>query len=319
MVKKALLGQVGDSELRLLRIFKAVVQCGGLAAAELELNIGRSTVSRHVKDLEERLGLTLCRRGRAGFALTPDGQRVYANSLRLLEALDSFRADIGDMHSDLAGTLVIGLFDKTATNPNAHIGQAVRDFRRVAPDVALDITFGTLSAIESGVLDGRLHVGIVPDHRRSDSLDYFPLFNEAMYLYCGRQHPLFGSDHQDLTWNDIQDYDYAGLAFHSPNMEATHRFGLRRQATVSDQEAIVTLVLSGCYLGFLPDHYAATFLRDGLMQRVQHPECMYTVQFNAIRRRMQPAPRVTRAFLDALERAHFVASKERSSAKDTAT
>ena len=70
MVKKALLGQVGDTEIRLLRIFKAVVACGGLAAAELELNIGRSTISRHLRDLEERLGLVLCRRGRAGFALT---------------------------------------------------------------------------------------------------------------------------------------------------------------------------------------------------------------------------------------------------------
>ena len=37
-----------------------------MAAAELELNIGTSTVSRHMKDLETRLGLTLCRRGRAG-------------------------------------------------------------------------------------------------------------------------------------------------------------------------------------------------------------------------------------------------------------
>jgi len=31
-----------------------------MAAAELELNIGTSTVSRHIKDLETRLGLTLC-------------------------------------------------------------------------------------------------------------------------------------------------------------------------------------------------------------------------------------------------------------------
>ena len=64
MVKKALLGQVSDTEIRLLQIFKAVVECGGISAAELELNIGRSTVSRHLKELEERLALVLCRRGR---------------------------------------------------------------------------------------------------------------------------------------------------------------------------------------------------------------------------------------------------------------
>jgi DNA-binding transcriptional LysR family regulator len=52
---RAWLGQVGDTDIRLLKVFRAVVECGGMAAAELELNIGRSTISRHVKDLEQRL------------------------------------------------------------------------------------------------------------------------------------------------------------------------------------------------------------------------------------------------------------------------
>jgi DNA-binding transcriptional LysR family regulator len=304
MVKKALLGQVSDTEIRLLRIFKAVVECGGLAAAELELNIGLSTVSRHLKDLEERLGLVLCRRGRAGFELTPDGQRVYDGALRLLAALDAFRTDVRDLHEELVGTLTIGLFDKTVTNPKAHIGQAIRDFRRTAPEVLLDVKVGTLNEIESGLIDGRLQVGIVPDHRRSDSLAYIELFGETMYLYCGQQHPLFGTRHQDLTWKELQDYDYVGLGFHSPNMEASHRFRLRRQATVNDQEAILALILSGCYIGFLPDHYAASFLREGLIQRVEHPECMYELRFVAITRRSPRPPRLSTTFVEALERAH---------------
>ena len=81
---RAALGQLSDMDIRLLRVFKTVVDCGGMAAAELELNIGTSTVSRHIKDLETRLSLTLCRRGRAGFALTPEGEQIYAETLRLL-------------------------------------------------------------------------------------------------------------------------------------------------------------------------------------------------------------------------------------------
>src|SRR5688572_26233314 len=88
---KAVLGQLSDMDLRLLKVFKSVADCGGMAAAELELNIGSSTVSRHVKDLETRLGLVLCRRGRAGFALTAEGQRVYNETLRLLASVDAFR------------------------------------------------------------------------------------------------------------------------------------------------------------------------------------------------------------------------------------
>ena len=107
-----------------------------------------------------------------------------------------------------------------------------------------------------------------------------------------------------LDWSDIRNYDYAGLGFHSPNMEATHRFGLLRTATVTDQEALATLVLSGCYLGFLPDHYAQAFVRDGMIQRVPHGQCMYKVQFLAVTRRANPGSRATQAFRDALMRAH---------------
>jgi DNA-binding transcriptional LysR family regulator len=303
IVSQALLGQVSDAEIRLLKVFKTVVECGGLAAAELELNIGLSTVSRHVKDLEQRLGLVLCRRGRGGFALSAEGQRIYDGALRLLDALDSFRADVGDLHAELVGRLPIGLFDKTATNPQARIGQAIREFRRVAPDVELEITVGTLNQIESAIIDGRLHLGIVPEHRRSESLDYQPLFSEAMYLYCGHQHPLFGVDHAKLDWRDLQACDYAGLGFHSPNMEAAHRFQLHRKASVSDQEAVATLILSGCYVGFLPDHYAASFVQAGQMTRVAHPECMY-VQFVAVQRRSPPPPRAAQAFAAALRGAH---------------
>jgi DNA-binding transcriptional LysR family regulator len=303
MVKRALLGQVGDAEIRLLKIFKAVVECGGLSAAELELNIGRSTVSRHVKELEERLDLVLCRRGRGGFELTADGRRVYDGALRLLDSLEAFRDDVHDLHAGLTGRLAIGAFDKTVTNPRAHLAQAIRAFRQAAPEVTLDISVGSLSSIEAAVMDGRISIGIVPDHRRSESLHYQPLFGEDMFLYCGRLHPLFAAA-RGPTLHDLQQVDYAGLAFHSPNMDASHRFGLKRRASVTDQEAVATLILSGTYVGFLPDHYAEAFVREGAMRRIAHPECSYQVQFVAIARRSPAPSRIAQAFWDALVAAH---------------
>ena len=41
MAGKALLGNVTDNDLRLLRVFRAVVACGGFAAAELEYFVAR--------------------------------------------------------------------------------------------------------------------------------------------------------------------------------------------------------------------------------------------------------------------------------------
>lgn len=304
MVRKALIGEIADVDLRLLRIFKVVVDAGGFSAAELELNIGRSTVSRHVADLEERLGFVLCTRGRSGFALTEEGRQVHEAAQRLLASVAAFRDDLRGLQADLSGPLLLALFDKTATNPASHIAAAVRDFRQLAPAVTMDVTVDALTAIEAGVLDGRFHLGISPDHRRSDALRYLPLFTERMDMYCGRGHPLFLPGQASPALDDLRQYDYAGLGFHSPNMEASHRFGLQRRATVTDQEGVATLVLSGCFIGFLPDHYAASFVAQGLLRRIAVPEVSYQVLFVAVSRRSPAPPRVAQAFLECLARAH---------------
>ncbi len=301
---RALLGQLSDMDLRLLRVFKSVADCGGMAAAELELNIGTSTVSRHVKDLETRLGLVLCRRGRAGFALTAEGQRVYDETLRLLASVDAFRSSIDDIHSRMGGQIELAVFDKTASNPQARIGDAIALFRARAPAVALSMHVASLNTIERGVIDGSFHLGIIPAHRSSQSLDYAPLFGETMLLYCGRQHPLFGASHRGLTWETLRGHDFAGLGDHSPNMDLSHRKQLPRKATAFDQEAIATLILSGSFLGFLPDHYAESFERRGLMQAVAPARFRYECRFVRLTRKSPRPSRATQLLAECLVEAH---------------
>lgn len=299
-----MLGQLSNMDLRLLQVFKSVVECGGMAAAELELNIGTSTVSRHVKDLETRLGLTLCRRGRAGFALTPEGQRVYEETLRLLASVRGFLGSIDDIHARMGGQLAVAVFDKTASNPQSRIHQAISAFAEQAPDVQLQLHVGSISAIERGVIDGSYQVGIIPAHRSSHSLVYADLFGETMLLYCGAGHPLFGAAHAALDWDALRRYPFAGLGYHSPNMELSHQAQLTRSATGFDQESIATLVLSGRFLGFLPDHYAGSFERQGRLQAVQPDLFHYRCQFVSLVRRSPQPTRAAQLFHECLVQAH---------------
>jgi DNA-binding transcriptional LysR family regulator len=282
------LGQLSDADWRLLRVFLAVVDCGGMTAAELELNISTSTISRHVKDLEARLGLVLCRRGRAGFALTPAGERIVAESRQLLAATERFRASVDELHQRLGGDVHVAVFDKTASNPQARMPQAVSAFRRAAPAVVLHLHVDTIQGIERGVMEGRYQMGVIPEHRRSDTLLYDDLFGEQMWLYAGHSHPLFARP-EPLDWSDIRHHAFAGLGYHSPNMELSHRERLQRQATASDQESVATLILSGDFLGFLPDHYADTFVAKGLMRALGQGRLGYACRFALIVHK-SPAP-----------------------------
>jgi len=304
MTRKALLGRVSDVDIRLIRVFRTVVACGGVSAAELELNIGRSTISRHLTDLELRLGVKLCDRGPAGFALTPQGEQILEASAELLSAINAFQANVDDVQQRLTGHLAIALFDKTVTNPEARLSQTFALFDQIAPKVTVELHMEPVNVIESGVLSGRFNLAIIPTHRESSSMAYFPLYTEEMYLYCGHGHPLFGRESTDVARRDIRQCKYAGIGFHSPNMMISHRLKLSRSADVYDEEALAVLILSGRYLGFLPDHYARSFVERGMMRRLRPDAYHYQSHHAAIVRRSPKSSKPVETFLDCLRRAH---------------
>jgi len=147
-------------------------------------------------------------------------------------------------------------------------------------------------------------VGVIPAHRTSSSLDYVPLFSEQMYLYCGQEHPLYGLEVSATSKKDILSYKYAGLGYHSPNMEIGRSLGMKRDVTVYDQEAIVHLLLSGRYLGYLPDHYARPFVEQGLIRAIGTDIFQYRCEFQAITRTSPKPSRAVQVFLDCLVKAH---------------
>lgn len=100
-------------DVRLLRIFVTIVEAGGFAAAQGELNLSLSTISNHISALESRLGLILCQRGRSGFRLTEEGRAVYEEAKRLFGTIDQFDIRMKGLQHRLNGTLSVGLIDNT--------------------------------------------------------------------------------------------------------------------------------------------------------------------------------------------------------------
>lgn len=304
MTRKAFFGRVSDVDIRLLRVFRTVVACGGLSAAELELNIGRSTISRHLSELELRLGVTLCERGPSGFSLTPEGEQILEASSHLLAAINNFQNSVDEVHQRLSGHLAIALFDKMLSNPKSRLSETVAAFDEIAPEVTIEIHKEPVNIIENGLLSGRLDLAIIPVHRPSGSLDYVPLYPEQMYLYCGRGHPFFGRPDSDVRQSEVRRHKYAGIGFNSPNMMESRRLRLTRSADAYDEEALAMLILSGRYIGFLPDHYAEPFMQRGDLWRLRPDVYHYQSDHSAIVRRTPKPSRLVQEFLDCLRRTH---------------
>lgn len=185
------LAQVSDFDLRLLRVFKAVAEAGSFAGAESALGITRSAISLHMADLEQRLGMRLCQRGRAGFALTDQGREVLRSAESLLAAVEDFRTGVNQLHQTLRGDLNIGLMNNLVTLPRMRITAALQAIRQRSDAVRIHLSMSPPGEVERGVLDGRLHAGAVPLITPLSGLAYLPLYDETSQLYCSHGHPLF--------------------------------------------------------------------------------------------------------------------------------
>ncbi|WP_170384037.1 LysR family transcriptional regulator [Ruegeria atlantica] len=304
MNHNSLATRIGDTDIRLLRIFKSVVECGGLSAAEAELNIGKSTISKHLSDLELRLGLKLCNRGPSGFSLTDDGDKVLRAAEELLISVSQFRTEVNEIKEQLVGTVRVALFDQCASNPESHLARAIHNFNEAAPAVQIELSLEPPNVIETMVIGGQLDIGIIALHRPSSSLQYSPLYGENMYLYCGKNHPLFNASDTDLGPADINQFSYAGLNVNSPNLIVGQQLGFRRAAKVQNEQALAILILSGRYLAFLPDHLAQKFVERQTMKRILPNQIRYRTRFAAATRKQPGMSRVAKLFLDVLIQEH---------------
>src|SRR6478735_4991937 len=75
-----------DIALDLLRTFVAVTEHGSFTAAARSLDLRQSTVSQHIRRLEEQAGRRLIDRDTHRVALTPDGEALLDQARAVLAA-----------------------------------------------------------------------------------------------------------------------------------------------------------------------------------------------------------------------------------------
>ena len=94
-------------QLTSMQVFRQVVDSGSFALAGQQLGISAPMVSKHVAQLEKRLGARLLNRSSRHLSLTEAGQRWYAQSIQALEMLDAAAQEIGQHNQAPRGQLKV--------------------------------------------------------------------------------------------------------------------------------------------------------------------------------------------------------------------
>jgi DNA-binding transcriptional LysR family regulator len=297
-----MLTNVADLDLRLIRVFLAIVDAGGLSAAQVTLNVGQSTLSSQLATLETRLGFALCLRGRSGFRLTPKGERFVQLARRLMDSLSDFSAEARNVDRQLVGSLNIGLIGHAPMSQNVRISQAIARFRQRDEAVRFSILVRPPSDLEEQLVGGQLHVAVGYFWHRVPTLEYTALFSERQVCYCGLGHPLFGRA-GGLALEDLAGFDWAWRSYPLP--EAQMSAPARRVTAVADNmEAVAVLILSGQHLGYLPEHFAAPYVDAKLLAPLNPRTLHYDVTFHTASRKRAYLNDITLAFLEDLKQVH---------------
>ncbi len=295
--------QVHDVDLRLLRVFVAIVECGGLSAAESRLNIGRSTISAHLSDLEVRLGIKLCKRGRSGFELTETGRVTYQASLELLQQCEAFTSTVASSKHELSGRVTIATIDTFVSDPRCGVARVISALKAKGENIQFDINVCEAREVETSVANGRSLVGLGVSRHHLRGLDYYPLHNETNYLYCGQGHKLFNCPPSEI--NKLLETAEVITSNYMRDKEVRND-GLNYQnsATAYHDEGIAHLILSGEFIGYLPEHYASYWVEKGLFTSILPEKYSYQIPVMLISSKNSSVSPLANALIEEIKRCH---------------
>lgn len=295
--------QVQDVDLKLLRIFVAIVESGGLSAAESRLNIGRSTISSHLSDLEVRLGLTLCKRGRGGFEITEPGRVTYQASLELLKQCEAFTATVASSKSELTGRVTIATIDNLVNDPRCGIAKTVSGLREKSESIQFEINVFESREVETAIINGRAMVGVGVSRHPIRGLEYYPLYNEENYLYCAEGHPLFVCEAREQEAL-LQQAEVVTSSYHRDKDTRQDGLNANNSGTAYHDQGIAHLILSGRFIGYLPGHYASLWVDKGILKPIQPEKYNYDIQVMLITAKNTVFTPLTRELIDVLKKTH---------------
>lgn len=123
-------------DLNEVLMFTKVVETKSFTAAAAALGVPKSTISRKLALLEERLGVRLVQRTTRKLSLTDVGQAYFERTQRIMAELSEAEQVVSSMQASPRGTLRVTVPLDFAESV---MGKIVADFAATQPEVAVEI------------------------------------------------------------------------------------------------------------------------------------------------------------------------------------
>ncbi len=251
-----------------MQAFNRVAELKSFAAAARDLGVSTSSVSRHVMDLEDELGVRLLNRTTRRLNLTEEGAVYRERSAAILEELEELHGITRDQHGNPRGRLRI---TSSFTLGESWLVPLLPAFYRAYPDIVieLDLTDRVVDLVEDG-----FDVGVRSGDLRDSSMIARRLM-DLHYIACAA--PQYCAENgMPLRPDDLQHHKCIQY-LHPSHQHDDWWFDIDGKETWVDIEGIIAinnawgardLVVAGVGLGYLPDFVVQNDLNEDRLVRV---------------------------------------------------
>jgi DNA-binding transcriptional LysR family regulator len=240
-------------DLHQLRVFQAAIQTGGFTRAAEQLHLSQSTVSQHIKLLEEELGCSLFLRVGKRVLVTEAGRVLLQYTERIFRDLKNAEMAVKELNALKRGTVRLGVGPTTLTY---RLPPVLRDYILRFPQIELIVLSGNTEFLLDALRSQHLDLAIVMSTAPQPGLSIRPLGREEMVIVLNSKHPL--ARERTLEPSDLASLRFILYEKHTAMQNLIDRYFEsldvipRITMEVENNEAIKSLVRAGLGASILP-------------------------------------------------------------------
>jgi len=226
-------------DLHQLRVFYAAGKSGGFTRASEQLHLSQSTVSQHIKQLEEELDCPLFLRVGKRVLITEAGNVLLQYAEKIFHDLKNAEMAVREMNAMKRGAVRLGVGATTLTYRLTHV---LGDYNRRFPDIELIVLTGTTEFLLDAVKSQNLDLAIVMSTPvPPQGMTVTPLGREELVVVMNREHPL-------ARKSILEPGDLSSIDGYFESLGVTPRIAME----VESIEAIKSLIRAGLAASILP-------------------------------------------------------------------
>lgn len=259
-----------------LFVFHEVAKQKSFSKAAEELFVSQPAVTKHIKGLEEKIGMGLIQRGAGGFRLTEAGEILFKSTKKISNHLREVENQLGRLRKEHHGLLRIGT---TESYSRCLMPNLLSGFQALFPYIKIALDVGNSEEIEKSLVVYRNDLALIAITKVSPKFESIPFLKEELVVIVSPSHPL--ANRRKVSLKALGDYPFIIRARGSTTrkivMQAFKEFGIWPSMLIEagSSEFIKQWVSEGKGISIIVDRIAEEEARRGQLIRVPLEEKLF--------------------------------------------